>query len=153
MFSDSVLVSDPLLGLPLTQSGSSCRLPGEHMAPGCTMGRRRAGGGSVMLWTMFCWGTLGSTIHVDVPLTRSTYLSLVADHEQTQCSLMASFSRMMLPATKQKWFRNGLRNTTTSLRCCLGLQVPQTSIRSSICGTFWTNKSDPWRPHLTTYRT
>lgn len=33
------------------------RLPGEHMAPGCTMGRRRAGGGSVMLWAMFCWET------------------------------------------------------------------------------------------------
>ncbi|ROL55318.1 Transposable element Tc1 transposase [Anabarilius grahami] len=42
-----------------------CRLPGEHMAPGCTMGRRQAGGGSVMLWPMFCWETLGPAIHVD----------------------------------------------------------------------------------------
>ncbi|KAK3573262.1 hypothetical protein QTP86_019240, partial [Hemibagrus guttatus] len=41
-----------------------CRLPGEHMAPGCTMGRRQAGGGSVMLWAMFCWKTLGPAIHV-----------------------------------------------------------------------------------------
>ena len=32
-------------------------LPGEHMAPGCTMGRRQAGRGSVMLWAMFCWET------------------------------------------------------------------------------------------------
>ncbi|KAK3519048.1 hypothetical protein QTP70_016372 [Hemibagrus guttatus] len=55
-------------------------LPGEHMAPGCTMGRRRAGGGSVMLWAMFCWETLGPAVHVDVTLTRSTYLSIVADH-------------------------------------------------------------------------
>ena len=46
------------------------RLPGEHMAPGCTMGRRQAGGGSVMLWAMFCWETLGPAIHVDVTLTR-----------------------------------------------------------------------------------
>ena len=55
-------------------------LPGEHMAPGCTMGRRQAGGGSVMLWAMFCWETLGPAIHVDVTLTRITYLSIVADH-------------------------------------------------------------------------
>ena len=44
------------------------------------MGRRRASAGSVMLWAMFCWGTLGAAIHVDVPLTRSSYLSIVADH-------------------------------------------------------------------------
>ncbi len=30
------------------------RLPGEHMAPGSTTGRRQAGGGSVMLYAMFC---------------------------------------------------------------------------------------------------
>ncbi|KAK3523760.1 hypothetical protein QTP70_009232 [Hemibagrus guttatus] len=56
------------------------RLPGKHMAPGCTMGRRRAGGGSVMLWAMFCWETLCPAVHVDVTLTRSTYLSIAADH-------------------------------------------------------------------------
>ena len=33
------------------------RLPGEQMAPGCTMGRRE---------------TLGPAIHVDVTLTRNT---------------------------------------------------------------------------------
>ena len=54
-------------------------LPGEEMAPGCTMGRRQAGGGSVMLWTMFCWDTLGPGIHVDVTLTRTTYLNIVAE--------------------------------------------------------------------------
>ncbi|ROI79367.1 hypothetical protein DPX16_7255 [Anabarilius grahami] len=32
-----------------------CCLPGEHMAPGCTMGRRQTGRGSVMLWAMFGW--------------------------------------------------------------------------------------------------
>ena len=53
----------------------------EHMAPGCTMGRRQAGGGSAMLWAMLCWGTSGPAIHVDVTLTRTTYLSSVADHE------------------------------------------------------------------------
>ncbi|MCJ8733570.1 hypothetical protein PDJAM_G00225080 [Pangasius djambal] len=55
------------------------RLPGEKTAPGCTMGRRQAGGGSVMPWTMFCWENLGPGIHVDVTLTHSTYLNIVAD--------------------------------------------------------------------------
>ncbi|KAK3559176.1 hypothetical protein QTP86_005072 [Hemibagrus guttatus] len=55
------------------------RLLGEHMAPGCTIGRRQACDGSVMLWAMFCWETLGP-IHVDVTLTRTTYLSIVTDH-------------------------------------------------------------------------
>ena len=54
------------------------RLPGEVMAPGCTVGRRQAGGGSVMLWAIFCWETLGPAIHVDVNLTRVAYLNIVA---------------------------------------------------------------------------
>ena len=72
-----------------------------------------------------------------------------------QYSLMAvaSFSRIIHRATKQKCFRNGLRGTTMSWRCRLDLQIPQISVQSSICGTCWTNKSDPWRPHLATYRT
>ncbi len=44
-------------------------LPGEHMAPGCTMGRRQAGGGSVMLCGMFCWETLAPVMHVDFTFT------------------------------------------------------------------------------------
>ncbi|KAK3525149.1 hypothetical protein QTP86_019533, partial [Hemibagrus guttatus] len=55
-------------------------LPGKHMVPGCTMGRRRAGRGSVMLWAMFCWEILGPAVHVDVTVTRSTDLSIAADH-------------------------------------------------------------------------
>ncbi|KAK3570021.1 hypothetical protein QTP86_009164 [Hemibagrus guttatus] len=52
----------------------------EHMATGCTMGRRQASRGSVMLWAMLCWETWGPVIHVDVTLTRTTYLSIVAEH-------------------------------------------------------------------------
>lgn len=52
---------------------------------------------------------------------------------------VASFSRIMLPAKKQTWFRNGLRSRTTSLRCWLGLQLPQISIQSSICRKCWTD--------------
>ena len=32
-----------------------------------------------MLWAMFCWETLGPTIHVDVNLTRATDPNIVAD--------------------------------------------------------------------------
>ena len=56
-----------------------CHLPGEVMAPGCTVGRRQTGGGSVMLWAMFCSETLGLAIHVDVKLTHVTYLNIIAD--------------------------------------------------------------------------
>ena len=84
------------------------------------MGRKQADGGSVMLLEMFCWETLGPAIHVDVTLTCTIYLSIVADHVSwKQYSLMAvaSFSRIIHRATKQNWFRNGLRSTTMSLRC------------------------------------
>lgn len=50
-------------------------LHGEDLAPGCTMGRRQANEGCVMLWVMFCWETLGPAIHVGVTLTHTTYLS------------------------------------------------------------------------------
>ncbi len=59
--------------------GWVCRLPREEMAPGCTMGRKQAGKGSLMLWVMCCWETLGVGIHMDVTLTRTTYLNIVAD--------------------------------------------------------------------------
>ena len=44
------------------------------------MGRRQAGGGSLMLWAMFYWETSGPAIHVDVTLTHTTYRSIGADH-------------------------------------------------------------------------
>lgn len=36
------------------------------------------GGGRVMLWAMFCWEPSGPAVLVDVSLTRTTYLSIVA---------------------------------------------------------------------------
>ena len=56
-----------------------CRLPREVMAQGCNVGRRQAGGGSVMLWAMFCWETLCPAIYVDANLIRVTDLNIVAD--------------------------------------------------------------------------
>ncbi|KAK3530443.1 hypothetical protein QTP86_024354 [Hemibagrus guttatus] len=99
-----------------------CHLHGEQMAPGCIMGRRQAGGGSVMLWAMSCWETLGPAIHVDVTLTHTTYLSVVADHVQPfmetvfpdDCSLFQQDSAL---CHKAKSFRNDLMSTTMSFRC------------------------------------
>ena len=43
-----------------------CQLPGQYTVLGCTMGRRQAGRGSVMLWAMSCWETMCPAIYVDV---------------------------------------------------------------------------------------
>ena len=106
------------------------RLPGEHMAPGCTMRRKQVDGGSVMLWVMFCWGPLGPAIHVDITLTPTTYL--VVDH----VSGLFQQDNVSWHKAKQvqEWFE-------LSLRGWPGLQIPQVIIQSSICGMCWTNKS------------
>lgn len=49
----------------------------------------------------------------------------------------------------QRLLRNSSRDETKSLRRHPDLQIPQISIRSSICEMCSTNKSDPWKPHLT----
>ncbi|KAK3562667.1 hypothetical protein QTP86_004084 [Hemibagrus guttatus] len=93
------------------------RLLGEHMAPGCTMRRRQAGGGSVMLWAMFCWETLGPAIHVDVTLTRTTYPSIFAE-----------FTTNML----RKRQGCGTRGQTNVQKCSQKLNWSQLSLHSTI---------------------
>ena len=75
-----------------------------------------------MLWAMFYWETLGPAIHVDVTLTRPTYLSIVADyftpfHGNPFLGGCGLFQQDNVPCHKAKWFRNGLRSTATGLRC------------------------------------
>lgn len=56
------------------------RLPGGDVAPGCTMGRLRAGEkGRVMVVAILRRETSGPAIHVDVTLARTTSLHTVAD--------------------------------------------------------------------------
>lgn len=62
------------------------------------MGRQLAGGVSVMF--MCGWESLASTIHVEVSLPRTTYLSIVALFHG---NCIPVFSRSLCPATKQKW--------------------------------------------------
>lgn len=76
---------------------------GKMVAPGCAIGRRKASGGSAIFWTM-----LYPAIHVDVTLTRTTYLNIDTDQVpplmHSSPMTLASFSRIMFPATLQKWF-------------------------------------------------
>ncbi|KAK3524459.1 hypothetical protein QTP70_029308, partial [Hemibagrus guttatus] len=110
------------------------------MAPGCTMGRRQAGGGSVMLWAMFCWETLGPAIHVDVTLTSTTYLSIVADHVHPFMETMLSdgcglFQQDIAPCHKakmvQEWFdeHNNEFEDLLLTSCC---KIPQHTFRDLV---------------------
>ena len=72
LFHESYFLLDPVDGLVCVHC-----LPGEDTAPECTMGRRKASRN--MLWVMFFWENLNAGIHVDVTLTCTTYLNIVAD--------------------------------------------------------------------------
>ena len=90
---------------------------GEEMAAGSTTGGRLAGGGSVLLWAVFCWETLGSGLHADVPLTHTTSLEIVADHVHPFMARVfldgsGLFQQDNGPCPLPKRFRNGLRNMT-----------------------------------------
>ncbi len=70
--------------------------------------------GSVMLWAMFCKETLGPAIHVNVTLTRTTYLSIIADHGHPFMETVFSggcglFQQDNVPCNKakmvQEWFQ------------------------------------------------
>lgn len=110
----------------------------EHLVSGCTMESRRAGRGRVIIWAMLCWETFGPAIHVDVMLTCTTYLSIIADHvhfswKRYSLIAVASFNRLMHSATKTK--RGGV------------YLASKFQIQLSICRMRWTSKYDPWKPH------
>ena len=66
-----------------------------------------------MLWAVFCWETLGPVINVDVTLTCTIYLSIVADHEHPFMEMVFTdgcglFQQDNAPCLKakmdQEWF-------------------------------------------------
>lgn len=63
--------------------------------------------------------TLGKTYHLPKHSCRLGTLSW----KQYALMAVASFSSIIHLATKQKWFRNGLRSTTMSLKSWFGLQI------------------------------
>ena len=92
---------------------------------------------------------MGPAIHVDVTLTRTTYLSIVADHVHPFMEMVfldgcGLFQQVNAPCHKakkvQEWFEE--HNNESEV-----LTWPPNSPDLS------PNKSDPWRPHLVTYRT
>lgn len=54
-------------------------LAGAETSSGCIMGRIQAGRGSVKLWAMISWESLGLAICVDVALTCTTHVNIAAD--------------------------------------------------------------------------
>lgn len=102
---------------------------------------------------LFVWGSDGSMKHDGTMGRRQADRGKYTPSWQwSSLMAVASFS-MMYPDTLQILFGNCFRNMTKSLRCCLGFHIPQISIWRSISGMCWTNKSDPWMPHLSPYRT
>ncbi len=71
---------------------------------------KQVGEGSLMLWAMFCWETLGAGIHENVTLTRTTDLNIVADHIHHFIAVVfledSALFQQSGPATLQKLFRN-----------------------------------------------
>lgn len=59
------------------------RLPGEHVAPGFTMGRMQTSRGSVIYWD-----TVAPAIHEGDTVTHTTYLSTAADHVHSLMKLL-----------------------------------------------------------------
>lgn len=85
-----------------------------------------------------------------VSLTRTIYLSIDADHvhplKETVfpdgCGLCQQDD---VPFHKAKLVQGRLEEHEVEVLTCF-----RTSVHLSICGMCWTNKSDPWKPHLTT---
>lgn len=73
----------------------------ECVKPGCIMGRRQASRGSEVLWSVFCWVTLGPTIYVAVTLTSSSCLNISTDYvhpfmETVFLALLSSLATIIL---------------------------------------------------------
>lgn len=67
-----------------------------------------------MLWAIFCWESLGPAIHVDINLTRATYLNIVEDQVHPFMTMMFPdilFQQDNAPCHTAHIVRNDLRNT------------------------------------------
>lgn len=96
-------------------------LPGKDMAPGYTMRRRQADGGSVMPWAMFSWEPCAHGIDVDVSWAPTTYLNIVSDVVTTSHGNV-----FVIKCRDGSWFEEHDN------------KAPQ------ICIMFWTNTDPFW---------
>lgn len=79
--------------------------------------------------------TVGISTHVH--FYSDTFLHMNADRVHPLIETQfpdALVSSIIHPLVSQKSFWNGLKRTTMSLRCRLGLHIPQTEVQSSISG-------------------
>lgn len=108
-------------------------LPGEDVLAECTLGRRKAGTGSVRLRVLF-------GIHLDVSLIQTTYQNIAEDQVHPFMAIRFPNCRMICPATLQIFPRSGLRHKGSG--CWLDLSP------SSICVVCRTNNLGPWKPYI-----
>ncbi len=106
----------------------------ESMDPSCLVSRVQAAGGSLMVWKIFSWHTLGPLVPIEHRLNATAYLSIVADHVHPFMTTVypssdATSSRIMHHVTKLKSSQTGFLNMTMSSLYSNGLHSHQISIQ------------------------
>ena len=110
---------------------------------------------SVMLWAMFCWESLGPGIHVDVTLTYTKDSNIAEDQ-------IHPFVETLYPGGSGSFSSTHCRNCSSMVwetrQRLWGVDIASKFPRSqsdwaSVESAGNTEKSNLWRPHLTTYRT
>ncbi len=106
----------------------------ESMDPSCLVTMVQAGGGSLMVWGIFSWHTLGPLVPIKHCLNTTVYLSIVADHVHPFMTTVypssdATSSRIMHHVTKLRSSQTGFLNMTMSSLYSNGLHSHQISIQ------------------------
>ncbi|GFU67693.1 transposable element Tcb1 transposase [Trichonephila clavipes] len=99
----------------------------ERNHPATIAGTVQAGGGSIMVWGMFSWHSLGSLIIVEGTMDQYKYASVLADHVHPYMRIvflrmMASSSRTMRGAIQLPVHVRGSKSTRMSLPSSPGQQ-------------------------------
>lgn len=101
----------------------------------------------LLQFVQFCQETLKPGINVEPNTTHPNSVTDKVHSLKAMALLMAC-----TPLSHKNCSGMACEECEKSSRCGPGLKIPQIPILLNICETSW-NKSDPWRPHLTTHRT
>ncbi len=106
----------------------------ETMDPSCLVSTVQASGGSVMVWGIFSWYTLGPLVPIEHCLNATAYLSIVADHVRPFITTVypssdVTSSSIMHHVTKLKSSQTGFLNMTMSSLYSNGPHSHQISIQ------------------------
>ncbi len=119
-----------------------CCLHGKMLAAGCTMGRRQASGCvcNVLL------RNLGSCIHVDVTLTCTPYLMIVADHIDLFMAIMfVPWWQWIMHVPHCKKYSGMFWGTWQSWSCFFGLHISRSHFDWASIGS--AGPTNPIPPH------